>query len=223
MYNQNNQPTSGFGQSQWQGQGQGKAAQFGAHEVMEIHEVLTDTIDGINQFQLYRPHVRDQQLSQILERQLDFMQVEYNNLVSLLNQRGMGYAVPYRSPKNVSPQYGLKQPSPEVPNTSMNEMDDRDVASGMLGCAKASACMRMVASLECADSELRSAIVQGAVNCNEQAYETWSYMNQQGYYQVPTMKETTTNTMLNMYQPSTQQNQNAYTNPNSPMNDYLQQ
>lgn len=28
---------------------------LGAHELMEVHEVLTNTIDGINQFQLYQP------------------------------------------------------------------------------------------------------------------------------------------------------------------------
>jgi spore coat protein CotF len=40
---------------------------------------------------------------------------------------------------------------------------------------------------------------QGAINCSEMAYETWQYMNQKGYYQVPTMKEQTTQTMMNAY------------------------
>ena len=30
------------------------SANLGAHEVMEIHEVLTGAVDTINQFQLYR-------------------------------------------------------------------------------------------------------------------------------------------------------------------------
>ena len=43
---------------------------------------------------------------------------------------------------------------------------------------------------------------QGAINCAEQAYEIWQYMNEQGYYQVPTMKDVTTQTMSNIYQPA---------------------
>ncbi|MHB1126373.1 MAG: spore coat protein [Bacillota bacterium] len=178
-------------------------AELGAHEVMEIHEVLTHTIDGINQFQLYRPHVKDQNLRGILDKQIQFMHQEYTNLVQSVNQRGKSQAIPYRAVKNYTPQYGLSSPPTQSPNASLNEFDDRDVASGMLGCHKSSASMKMVASLECADPQIRRMIMQGASNCAEQAYEVWQYMNQQGYYQVPTMKEMTTNTMMGTYSSAT--------------------
>ncbi|MBE3572617.1 MAG: spore coat protein [Moorella humiferrea] len=178
------------------------AAHYGAHEVMEIHEVLSDTIDGINQFQLYRPHVKDPQLHSILDKQLQFMTQEYNNMVQAINQRGITQAVPYRLPRTAAPVYGLNNPETQKPNTSIQDMDDRDVASGMLGCHKASAAFRMMASLECADLELRRMLQQGAINCAEQAYEVWQYMNQKGYYQVPTMKDVTTSTMINAYSPA---------------------
>lgn len=184
-------------------------AQYGAHEVMEIHEVLTDTINGINQFLLYTPYVRDQQLRTILDRQVQFMTQEYNNLMQVVNQRGMTQATPYRTPMKSAPVYGLDNPTAESPNASMNQMNDRDVASGMLGCHKSSAIMRMVAAQECANPELRRMVQQGAVNCSEQAYEVWQYMNQNGYYQVPTMKETTTNTMMNLYTPASGVNTHA--------------
>ncbi|WP_018130947.1 spore coat protein [Effusibacillus pohliae] len=175
------------------------AANLGAHEVMELHEVLTDAIDGINQFQLYRPHVQDPQLRQILDKQIQFMTQEYNSIVQALQQQGAGQAVPYRTPRQANVQYGLQNPATVTPNASANQMDDRDVASGMLGCHKASACTRMVAALEFANPQLRRMVQQSAVNCAEQAYEVWQYMNQKGYYQVPTMQQTTTNTMLHTY------------------------
>jgi spore coat protein CotF len=174
-------------------------AQLGAHEVMEIHEVLSHAIDSINQFQLYRPYVRDQQLGAILDKQLQFMTQEYNGMVQALHQNGMGQGIQYRAPKNIQPQYGLRQPQPQSPNTSPNQLDDRDVASGMLGAHKSSAVMKMMASLECTNPNLRGMLQQGAINCSEMAYETWQYMNQKGYYQVPTMKEQTTQTMMNAY------------------------
>jgi len=175
------------------------AAELGAHETMELHEVLTDTIDGINQFQLYRPHVKDPQLRTILDNQISFMTNEYNNMVQTVTQHTRGDAVSYRGVKNVSPSYGLSTPSPNAPNVSPNEMDDRDVASGMLGCHKTSSVLRMTASLEFADPTLRRILQQGAINCSEQASEVWSFMNQKGMYQVPTMKQMTTNTTINSF------------------------
>lgn len=182
---------------------------FGAHEMMELHEVLTDTIDGIHQFQLYRPHVQDQQLLNILDNQTQFMMQEYNSLVSMISSQGGQGSVPQRTinvQQNFSPSYGLRHPQPEMPKTSMQMLDDRDVASGMLGYHKASALCRMQATLEIADSQIRHSIMQGANSCAEQAYELFQYMNEKGYYQVPTLADQTTQTMMGMYQPSSQMN-----------------
>ncbi|WP_274651417.1 spore coat protein [Paenibacillus humicola] len=174
-------------------------AQYGAHEVMEVHEVLSCEIDAINNFQLYRPHVKDQQLAHMLEHQLQFMMNGYQSFVQMLNGQGMAQAVPYRAPKNANPVYGLRQPGPVAPNTSAEQIDDRDIACGMLGAHKSAAAKKMMAALECADPQIRGMVQQSANNCAELAYETWQYMNQKGYYQVPTMKEVTTQTMLNAY------------------------
>ena len=106
----------------------------------------------------------------------------------------------YNSIANGAPAYGLKNPAPQSPNASMNQLDDRDVSSSMLSCHKTSAAKKMMAALECANPQLRRMMQQGAINCAEQAYEVWQFMNQKGYYQVPTMKEETTNTVLNSYQ-----------------------
>lgn len=181
------------------------ASHYGAHEIMEMHEVLTDTIDGINQFQLYRPHCQDPELQKILDNQVHFMTNEYNALVQAMHHRGIQSAQTYANHNNTVPQYGMDQPKAQQPNTSLQQMNDRDVASGMLGCAKSSALLRMQASLECADPEIRQLMIQGANNCAEQAYETWGYMNRNGYYQVPTLKQATTQTVTNTYQPGQQQ------------------
>ncbi len=178
------------------------AAHLGAHEVMEMHEVLNDTINGINQFELYRAHVKDPELAQMMDRQMQFAINEYNSMVQMLQHQGKQQAIPYRSPKHFTPVYGLDNPQPLSPNMNTSQLDDRDIASGILGCHKSSAVFKMIAALECADPALRRTLQQGAVNCSEQAYETWQYMNQKGYYQVPTMKEMTTQTVINGYQPS---------------------
>lgn len=176
--------------------------EFGAHELMEAHEVITGIIDGINTFELYRQHVNDQQLMQIIDRQVNFMEKEYNDMISYLaNHRGVTPDV-YQSRSNPSIKYGLRNPSPVSPQENARRLNDRDVASALMGVAKCGSEKKMRAALECADPHLRHMIMQGAVSCAEQAYETFAYMNQKGMYQVPTMQQRTQNTVANTFQPT---------------------
>ncbi|MEK5324289.1 spore coat protein [Aeribacillus sp. FSL M8-0254] len=185
---------------------------LGAHELMEVHEVLTNTIDGINQFQLYQPHCKDPELQNILQNQIIFMTNEYNSIVQIVrNKSSQQNFSTYRPLKNASPSFGASGGTPEAPNSSINEMNDHDVASGMLGCLKASAALRMHAALECSDPELRNVVLQGAKNCAEQAYEVWQYMNQKGYYQVPVFQQNTAQAIINHYQPAGNQMNNQQT------------
>ncbi|ABZ84498.1 conserved hypothetical protein, possible spore coat protein, cotf [Heliomicrobium modesticaldum Ice1] len=178
----------------------GGQQQFGAHETLMVHEVLQTTINGINKFELLRPHVKDSQLAQIMDNQIQFMRTSYQNTVNYLHHKGAPNAVPYRMPRTSSPTYGLRNPQPQEPNSSVNQLDDRDVASEMLGSAKWGAILHTQAALECADPTLRSMMVSGAQSCINKAYEVFQFMNQRGMYQVPTMPDKTTNNFLNAFQ-----------------------
>ena len=183
------------------------AAHVGAHETVEIHEVLTCAINAIHTMQLYRPYARDPRLAQIMDKHLEFSINEYNYFVQTLqNINGQSKMMApsetgsYSGTQTFTPIYGLDNPPLLSPNMSPAQMDDRDVASSLLGIHKASASMKIIAALECANPHLRAMMQQGAINCSEQAYEIWQYMNRSGYYQVPTMKEMTTNTVLSRYE-----------------------
>lgn len=178
--------------------------EFGAHEIMEANEVMTSTMDSIHTFELFRQHVSDPQLGQILDRQIRFMEKEYNDMVSYMtNHRGVTPDV-YHSRSNPSIKYGLRSPSPVSPHEHVHgghRLSDRDVASAMLGKTKCGASLKMMAALECADPQLRHMIMQGAISCAEQSYEIFTYMNQKGMYQVPTMQHRTQNNFMNTFQP----------------------
>lgn len=77
-----------------------------------------------------------------------------------------------------------------------------DCASIMMGMHKCGAVCKMNAALECADPQLRRIIMQGANSCAEQAYELFTFMNQRGMYQVPTMQQQTQDNFMNIYQHS---------------------
>jgi len=187
--------------SQQQAAPQQGTAQWGAHEAMQVHESLSSLINGINNFQLYRPHIRDQQLMSILDRQINEIQNHYQNLTNYVHNQGMHAAEPLRGPSMSSIKYGLHNPSPIQPKTNPGELDDRDVASAMLSADKACSLVCSISSLECADANLRQMVTSCAIACNNMAYEVFQYMNQKGYYQVPTMMSKTTNTMVQSYQP----------------------
>ncbi|ADG82554.1 spore coat protein [Thermincola potens] len=190
----------GIGQPGWQTPQQGQAAQFGAHEIMEVHEVLSSLIEGINRFQLYKPYIKDQQLNSMMDSHLSHMNRTYDQIASYLHSKGAISFMPYHGVKKTPVQYGLRNPSPMQPSSSVNDIDDRDVALGMLAYHKSSALKCTMAALECADYNLRQLMQNCSVSCMNQAWECFTYMNQRGMYQVPTMQQNTTNTMVNSYQ-----------------------
>lgn len=176
-------------------------SRYGAHEVMELHEVMSATIDAINTMQLYMPYTKDAELRQILTNQLNFMTDEYNRLVHLINGRGAGMAIPYRPRTSGWPQAVSAPASGLNPNMDARQFDDRDVSSATLGLHKAGAKNRIIAALECADWEIRSTLLQGASNCANQAYDIWAYMHRHGYYPLLGMQEIANAQMLRGYQP----------------------
>ena len=180
---------------------------LGAHEVLELHEVLNDTINGINQFHLYQPHCSDSELRQILNNQINFMTQEYNQLINLLNQAGDVIQRPaYKNfdYNHFQPSYGMDTPQNTYPKSTAGQITDSDIANGMLSCHKSSAVMRMTASLEFADPKLRNIMTQGAKNCSDQAFEIFQYMNRNGLYQVPYL--TNQETFISQYKFSPESN-----------------
>ena len=178
---------------------------FGAHETMDTHEILMEKISTITHFNLYGRQARNRQLQDMIARQQQEMIRSYNELVSLTRQSAR--TVPMSPPvqmRGVSPQdvqYGLHNPQPIGPQADAT-LNDVEIASAMLICHKNGAKNAMWASLECADPNVRRALLNSAVSCNNQAYEVFLFMNQNGVYQVPTLSDHTAQTLLHHYQPA---------------------
>jgi spore coat protein CotF len=194
---------------------------YGAHEVMELHEVLTCAIDALNTMQLYTPYIRDPELAQLVSYQMQFMQNEYNSMVHTVHGLGAGDSLPYRPStqawQTLTPQTSVmaqppaapQQTASHQPNAYTGQMDDRDVASAVLGLHKAGAKAKMAAALEAAHPQLRGMLLQGAVNGAQQAYDVWRYMQRKGYYPLATLQEATSAQLLRGYQPAAADGQMA--------------
>ena len=53
----------------------------GGHEMMDMHETIGEIIAGMNQAIILRPHVKDPELLNILDRQYNFTLGMYNTIV----------------------------------------------------------------------------------------------------------------------------------------------
>ncbi|WP_438447876.1 spore coat protein [Gorillibacterium sp. sgz5001074] len=201
---------------------------YGAHETMEVHEILNEKINMINHFGMYAQMVQDRQLRQMIERHMQTAMQSYDQLVGYTHDynaaSGMQrpYGMPSVQPQNI--QYGLRNPMDQAPQTQQSQMNDQQILGSLLSCHKNSARNHMHASLECADPNIRQMLINGAVTCANQAYECFILMNQQGYYQVPTMNDHTAKAFLHSYQPMNEsmmtagqqgQGQRGYSEPGS--------
>lgn len=180
--------------------------QFGAHETMEVHECLMDKINQIAHFNLYASQARDPRLQDMIARHRHAAIMSYNELVQLTrgNTRFQPIAPnPMQGMSGQQIQYGLHNPPQMSPQTDA-KFSDQEIAAAMLICHKNGAKNATWAALECADLNLRRAIQNSAVTCMNFAYEVFLLMNEQGQYQVPTLKDQTAQTFMQSYQPANQ-------------------
>ncbi|WP_123042477.1 spore coat protein [Cohnella candidum] len=181
--------------------------QFGAHETMEVHECLMDKINQIAHFNLYASQARDPRLQDMIARHRHTAIMSYNELVHLT--QGNTRFQPIMSNPSMQGmggqqvQYGLHNPPQMSPQTDA-KFSDQEIAAAMLICHKNGAKNATWAALECADPNLRRAIQNSAMACMNFAYEVFLLMNEQGQYQVPTLKDQTAQTFMQSYQPADQ-------------------
>jgi spore coat protein CotF len=186
---------------------------FGAHETMETHEILMEKVNMITHFNLYASQAQNPQLQDMIVRHQQEEIRSYNELVSLTRGNNQFQPIPpntnIRGVNHQQIQYGLKNP-PRFEPQADGVMNDAEIAMAMLCCHKNAARNSAWGSLECADPNLRHALLNAHANCNNQAYEVFLFMNQQGVYQVPTMNPRTEETFLHSYQPASGALQAAY-------------
>ncbi|GAA4704373.1 spore coat protein [Brevibacillus fulvus] len=171
---------------------------YGAHEIIELHEVLNGTIDAINTLQMYKGFARDPELQQMATVHIRFITDEYNQIVNVVHGLGVPEAIPYR-PQTATTQ--ASGPSWYQDKLLMNGLDDRDVTSAMLGCYKSTAQIKFRAALETASLPIRNLLLQAATNAANLAYETWNYMQRRGYYPLVSLSGASSAQLLRGYQP----------------------
>ncbi|MFE8694842.1 spore coat protein [Cytobacillus sp. FJAT-53684] len=176
----------------------------GGHELFDVHEVLSGAIGTMDLYTILRPHVKDPELLAILDRQSQYMRMEYNTLVDCF-KTGQNPAVrmqDYNMTQGNDFVYGLKPSQPKKPIQSASELTDANISGYMLGSVKAGAGSKAMAALEVTNPVVRRVIADSIPNCIEMAYELSVYQNKHHYYQVPQLAGQDMQQILNAYAPA---------------------
>lgn len=179
----------------------------GGHELFDVHEVLTGTINTLNLYTLLRQHIKDPELKDILDRQYQFIQEEYNISVECF-KTGMDPSKPTQSYKMKQGNdfiYGLKPSQPKKPIQSVSDITDECISSLMLGEVKAGASLKAMSTLELTNPVVRRVFADSVPNCIEMAYEISLYQNKHHYYQVPQLAPADIQQMVNGFAPAQSQ------------------
>ncbi|MED4631586.1 spore coat protein [Peribacillus frigoritolerans] len=182
----------------------------GGHEVFDVHEVLSGAIGTLNTYTLLRQHVQDQELLDILDRQYQFIQDEYNISLECF-QTGQDPSKPTQSYKMNQGNdfiYGLTPTQPKKPLQSVSEITDECISGLMLAAVKSAASMKAMAALEITNPVVRRVFADSVPNCIEMAYEISIYQNKHHYYQVPQLTQQDMQQMMNSYAPAQGNNNN---------------
>ncbi|MBO7743396.1 spore coat protein [Paenibacillus sp. MWE-103] len=157
------------------------AVNIGAHERFELQELLAASRSHIRTMKLYRPHIQDLQLAEIADQQLQLAMEDYNRCVQAVQETSA-----QAPPKADDP----RRPASLGPDDRIT-ITDADAAVALMNLHKTSAAMKFMAALDCSQLQLRDTLLQDALHCAEQAFETSRNLNRNADRQMPAMKEGT--------------------------------
>jgi len=171
---------------------------LGTQELMEMQEVLNESVCMIEHYAMYLNHCQDPELRRILERQQRHMIDSYNAKVNLAQSQGIDTTGISRTAMGTRPtgttmegrpEYGMRHVPPAVTSPGATSLNDRVIATGAMVFHKCGAVRSTNAAFVCTDPQLRSFLSTAAKSCVEMAYEMFQYMNQRGSYPVPMMQQ----------------------------------
>ncbi|WP_282034895.1 spore coat protein [Metabacillus indicus] len=175
----------------------------GGHEMFDVSEILSGAVNALNLYVLLKPHVKDPELLDLMNRQEQFMITEYNTIVECF-QTGVKPSVStevYNMKQGNDFVYGLKQTQPVKPIGMPGEITDQVITSLMLNLVKSNASLKGMATTEVTNPTVRRVLADTIPNCIEMAYEISIYQNKHHYYQVPQLPVGDMQQMVSAYAP----------------------
>lgn len=177
---------------------------WAAHEVLETNELLRKLTADIELHAICAEMTTDEELRQILKRQIGAMDQTYHQATNLLQHKGVNMTTTnvYQMHASHHPHVGFENPHMiPAPHVNARRLSDITIATLILNSHKAGSMFGMQWANECVDPDLRALHTMSANNCQQMAYEVWQHMNARGYYETPAMPMGTVTTVAQTFQP----------------------
>jgi spore coat protein CotF len=177
--------------------------QLAAHEAYDLHELTLSCVNSITNMAYFIGHVKDQEFKAILERHLPLHIQDYNTKVQYLG-RPEGPMGTLTTPdiKNNLGSY-LQPPTsnfpPVTPRTSVQDFDDREIATAYLLTLKRAGREYAWAAMEAGNPGLRDFLEKAFLMSSHHAHEVWQWMVKKGYYPVEPVEQSALNTISGIY------------------------
>ncbi|MFJ5963972.1 spore coat protein [Bacillus sp. NPDC093026] len=190
---------------------QGSAPQpefnHGGHELFDLHEILAGMINILDQYMILRQFIQDPVLTDILDRQYQFVLSQYNVTVNSFStgQKPNEETSTYMMKEKTQVTYGIKPSQPKKPNQSLQDVKDLGITGHMLNLVKSHSGLLAMSALEVTNPVVRRVLSAQIPNFIEMAYEIFLYQNKHGYYQVPQLSVQDMKAMTSAFVPMKEQ------------------
>lgn len=177
--------------------------QLAAHEVYDLHELIVSCVNSISNMAMFKNMAKDPELKAMIERHFPAHVQDYNMKVEFVSKaNGSTQKLNVPSLNAVLQDY-TKSPTnnfhPITPRTSIQQMDDREIATAYLLTLKRAGREYAWAAMEAGNPTVREFLKDAfTMSCNH-AYDVWQWMVQKGYYPLEPASQNTLNTLSSIY------------------------
>ncbi|SHE14228.1 Spore coat protein [Chlamydia abortus] len=178
--------------------------QLAAHEAQDLHELAMSCVNSITNMACFLNQVQDAELKGILQQHFPVHIQDYNMKVEYLsNAEGAKskLQLPDLRPVLQSFTQSPAAPVPVTPRTSVQQFNDREIATAYLLTLKRSGREYAWAAMEMSNPQIRSFLEDAFRMCSRHAYDVWQWMVKKGFYPLEPAAPTTQTTLGGLYKP----------------------
>lgn len=175
-----------------------------AHEAYDLNELALSCVKTITCMAGFLNQVQDPELKSMLQKHLPLHIQDYNMKVDFLRKEaGTTVKLPVPELPQVLQSFteAPTKPVPVTPRTTLQQFDDREIATAYLLSLKRAGREYAWAAMEMSNPRLRSFLEDAFLMNSRHAYEVWQWMVKKGYYPLEPASKATIDTLSSMYRP----------------------
>ena len=168
-----------------------------AHQMIHVGEAMRTMVNCMNTFRMYRPHVREFKMTDLIDRQLDHMMGMCNTILSYIQTKEINNIMPERIMNWKSNLSQMNQPI----NMNTSQLDDLDMVCCMTSSLKSCVMSLSVTIMACTDDTLRKMAMDCCSSCMNMVFDMSKYIRQRAPSQFSNMQTNVVLSPMNVYQP----------------------